>query len=424
MYGLHEKTSANLLDFASFYLLQIFIPAALLISTPKNSSLRYLAIPCMIWIANRFMLPFAPAGSPTWCQAICQLVIVVLQAINMLVINPLDRQDLIGLVINSQSTISYFFAAVRALIYTRGCNTPRQVKNIPSQPRYYIRRGMKIPTRSRFLLRQSAILAWQYLTLDIIQTLSAKQASESKELLMEIEWNVSWGQWAERAGTHVAIWFVVNRLIGDSVYRLLSIVSVGLGIDSPSDWPPAWGRMKEAYTLRNFWGKFWHQFMRQPFSSLSNFITRECLGLARSSILERYTNLFIVFLISSLYHVIVDLLQSVPPEYSGSITFYLAFVPGIILEDGVQEVWARFGAHGTSASEDTLAMCERTIGLVWVMSWLAITSTWYFTPMMQLTGSDVAMVPLSLTRALGLPVSGTILLISGATISWIFEVEL
>lgn len=117
-----------------------------------------------------------------------------------------------------------------------------------------MRRGMQVPDRSHFLLRQSAIFAWQYLALDLIQTLTVQQASERKELLPNIQWNVSPGQWAERAGTHIAVWFVATRLIGDSAYRLLSIISVGLGIDSPSDWPPAWGRMKEAYTLRKFWG--------------------------------------------------------------------------------------------------------------------------------------------------------------------------
>ncbi|KAJ5546363.1 hypothetical protein N7494_003948 [Penicillium frequentans] len=424
MYGLHDTTSANIADFLAFYLIQALVPTTVLVITPKKSPFRYLAIPCMIWIANRFMLPFAPAGSPTWCQAICQLVIMVLQAINILLINPLDRQDLTKVVRNSQSTISYFFAAARALIFTRGFNTPWQVKNVPSQPRYYTRRGMQAPSRSRFLLRQTVIFAWQYLALDVIQTLSAQQAPESRELSSKIQWNVSCGEWAERAGTHLAIWFVVNRLIGDSAYRLLSIASVGFGVDSPSDWPPAWGRMSEAYTLRNFWGTFWHQFMRQPFSSLGNFIARDILGLSRSSVLERYTNLFAVFLISSLYHVIVDLLQSVPPEYSGSITFYTGFVVGIMIEDCVQELWGRFGAESSNSEKTEPAMWQRILGILWVMTWLAITSTWYFTPMIQLTGPDVTMVPLSLSGELGLPTSGTILLFAGVAISWIFEVEL
>jgi hypothetical protein len=172
--------------------------------------------------------------------------------------------------------------------------------------------------------------------------------------------------------------------------------------------------------------KFWHQFMRQPFSSLGNFITRDVLGLARSSILERYTNLFAVFLISSFYHVVVDLLQSVPPQYSGSLPFYMSFIVGIMLEDGVQELWGRLVAHdGASTSkESTPATWQRIVGLLWVVAWLAITSTWYFTPMIQLTGPDVTMVPFNFSARIGLPTSGTVLVLSGAVLSWVFDIEL
>lgn len=253
MYGLHESTTANLLDFGCFYLFQNLIPAILLITTPKRSPLRYLAIPCMVCIASRFIRPFAPAGSPAWCQAISQLVIVILQATNVLLINSLDRDDL-SRVARGDTSAYYLLAALQILIQTRGINTPWQVKNIPPQPQYYSPLGKKNLSRNRFLFRQSAILAWQYLALDIIRTASVQQAPEQNALSPHVEWNVPASQWLERAGTHLAIWFVVNRIIGDSAYRLLSILFVGAGIDSPLDWPPLFGRMADVYTLRNFWG--------------------------------------------------------------------------------------------------------------------------------------------------------------------------
>lgn len=208
----------------------------------------------MVLIANRFLRPFAPAGSPTWCQAISQLFIVVLQATHLLLINPLDRRDLSPRAKSSQSLVSCLFSAARALAQTRGIKTPWQVKNISSHPQYYARRGMKEPRRGSFLLRQFVIIAWQYLALDIIQIVSAQQASQEKDSSSSVEWNVPVDQWIERVATHLAIWFVVNRLISDFAYRVLSIVFVGFGIDPPSEWPPAFGRMKDAYTLRHFWG--------------------------------------------------------------------------------------------------------------------------------------------------------------------------
>jgi integral membrane sensor domain MASE1 len=84
MYGLHQSTWANILDFILFYLMQNTLPAVILVTTPKGSPLRYLTIPYLVWAASRFIRPFAPAGCPTWCQTICVLVLVVIQSINFL----------------------------------------------------------------------------------------------------------------------------------------------------------------------------------------------------------------------------------------------------------------------------------------------------------------------------------------------------
>lgn len=171
--------------------------------------------------------------------------------------------------------------------------------------------------------------------------------------------------------------------------------------------------------------KFWHQFVRQPFTSLGNFVSRDVFNLPRSSILERHTNLFVIFFISSVFHVIVDLIQSVPMEYSGSIPFYLAFVPGIMLEDGVQQLWERlFPEKRASSQQAEPPFWQRIVGFVWVMVWLGITSTWYFTPMIQLTSPDVVMVPVSLAARIGLATSVGVALVNGVGLILAFEVEI
>lgn len=257
MYGLYDSTVANILVFMSFYVIQMTVPAVVLITTRKGSPLRYLCIPCMVLVASHFIRPFGASGSPEWCQAITQLVIVAMQALNFLLINSMDSQEISRSAKSVQTFGSQLMTAIRLLGQTRAINTPWQVKNVPSHPQYYIRRGMPVPRRGRFLLRQFAIAAWQYLVLDIVQTMSQQQAMEKDpqgSVSSTIEWTVPAGQWVERIGTHLSIWFIVNRLIGDLAYRVLSIIFVGVGLDSPSDWPPAWGRMSDAFTLRDFWG--------------------------------------------------------------------------------------------------------------------------------------------------------------------------
>ncbi|KAJ6087134.1 hypothetical protein N7467_006048 [Penicillium canescens] len=433
MYGFYDSTVANILVFGCFYVIQITVPAVVLITTRKGSPLRYLCVPCMVWVASRFIRPFGASGSPEWCQAITQLIIVTMQALNFLLINSMDSQEISRGAKGIQTCGSQLTTALRLLGQTRAVNTPWQVKNVPSHPQYYTRRGMAVPRRGRFLLRQFAFAAWQYLVLDIVQTIAQQQAmgnNPQEPVSSAIEWTVPADQWVERIGTHLSIWFIVNRLIGDLAYRFLSIIFVGIGFDSPSDWPPAWGRMGDAFTLRDFWGKFWHQFMRRPFTSISNFVSRDVLKLTRSSLLERYTNISIVFLVSAIFHVIVDILQSIPTEKSGSIPFYLAFVLGIMLEDGVQELWKHLQPRNEPEMEakrstkEVVPLWKRSIGLVWVMLWLGVTSTWYFTPMIQATTEDMRMVPVSAARYIGLcPLTG-IVAISGAIIAFTFEIEI
>lgn len=169
--------------------------------------------------------------------------------------------------------------------------------------------------------------------------------------------------------------------------------------------------------------------MRQPFTSISNFIARDVLNLTRSSTLERYTNLFIVFLISAIFHVIVDILQSVPMERSGSMPFYLAFVLGIMLEDGVQNIWKRVQTSNdrhekAKQSSGIVPLWKRTAGLVWVMLWLGVTSTWYFTPMIQSTNDDLRVIPFSVAKYIGFQPLVGIVVGSGVGIAVVLEVEI
>ncbi|KAK7709274.1 hypothetical protein SLS63_013242 [Diaporthe eres] len=44
---------------------------------------------------------------------------------------------------------------------------------------------------------------------------------------------------------------------------LFSIVFVSLGFGSPEDWPHQFNPISEAFTVRFFWGKYWHQNIRR-----------------------------------------------------------------------------------------------------------------------------------------------------------------
>jgi hypothetical protein len=46
-------------------------------------------------------------------------------------------------------------------------------------------------------------------------------------------------------------------------FSLVSGLTVAIDMYTPQDWPPLMGRLRDVSTVRNFWGKFWHQQLRR-----------------------------------------------------------------------------------------------------------------------------------------------------------------
>lgn len=52
------------------------------------------------------------------------------------------------------------------------------------------------------------------------------------------------------------------------IYSSASIVTVALGLYQPGDWPHIFGYWRDAFTVRNMWGRVWHQMLRKVSSRL------------------------------------------------------------------------------------------------------------------------------------------------------------
>jgi Trk-type K+ transport system membrane component len=46
-------------------------------------------------------------------------------------------------------------------------------------------------------------------------------------------------------------------------FSVFAALTVAIGMYTPQDWPPLMGRLRDVSTVRNFWGKFWHQDLRR-----------------------------------------------------------------------------------------------------------------------------------------------------------------
>ncbi|KAL4896949.1 membrane bound O-acyl transferase family-domain-containing protein [Aspergillus ambiguus] len=407
--------------------MQILIPAVLVITTPKGSPLRYLSIPCMIWVLS---LMLYPVEKPSYLavNSAGGGWIGIISALDVLLINPKYAGDFVNADGKIQSLFSRLRSTLELMANQRKLNTPREAKNTPSPPKYYSKRRPKTITRGRFLIRETAIAVWQYLALDIFTLQAAKSALKKKEEEERVlnfsgaPENSRVELWIEQVITALVAWFVVTRILISFYYRSLSILCVALGLESPEMFPPLFNKMADAYTLRNFWGKFWHQNLRVNFTAVSNFITRKILGLPKPSVLERYTNVLLVFFLSGVLHITTDVVSNIPIRESGAMTFFLSFTVGYMIEDGVQAAWKQ--VHGSQKAREEPELWKKAIGFVWVVAFLAVTSTGYFRPALKRPESQVAMVPWSVAEIIGLDVVVGMVAFGGIFLKLVFKCEI
>lgn len=258
-----DSSAQTFIVVLALFAVQILLPAVLIVVSPKYSFLRFLGIPCMSYVAYH-IYQLAPVLSNSVFHnsfLACEGILAVAHCINLLILHGgVTWNDLLRNQAGSPSAgfISKVISAARLVVSLRGVNTSWETKNLPSHPSSLGSRGQLV-SRSGFLLRQVAILLWQYFFLDVLLEVTLQEPPENTEKFyspgMEYEYFTLTGErWFIRVFTPFVSWFAVSRLLLDSTWRALSIIFVGLGIDGPEGWRPLFGSMWDAYTLRNFWG--------------------------------------------------------------------------------------------------------------------------------------------------------------------------
>lgn len=259
MAGSERRVLGTLLYAIPFLLAQNLVPAIVVLTTRKDSFLRYLWIFWSVFIFSRWLqIPISHGESATYTTKVgVQLFMVIIQGFNLVLINPLDENELLQA--KTFDPRDHFpcktFKVARLFMFLRGVRTPWQARKIPSHPAYLARQQKAPISRSAFLMRQAAILAWLYLFLNCTTYLASEDSSRPSKPVYGLGYlGVSKKEWQNRIMTSLLFWFAFLRAAVDIDYRTASILCVGIGLDSPEDWPPLFGRAKKAYTLRNFWG--------------------------------------------------------------------------------------------------------------------------------------------------------------------------
>lgn len=112
----------------------------------------------------------------------------------------------------------------------------------------FIRATRTHPTRLRFLMSQFCRLAGCVLVHDVASILMRANPFFVKNARPCAEQPILWRCWG-------VVLFAVSSTINVSIIHITaSIVMVGSGLSQPDVWPPIFGKLANAYSVRRFWG--------------------------------------------------------------------------------------------------------------------------------------------------------------------------
>ncbi|ETS03187.1 hypothetical protein M419DRAFT_76233 [Trichoderma reesei RUT C-30] len=138
------------------------------------------------------------------------------------------------------------------------------------------------------------------------------------------------------------IHLALGWLFLDNVNRIIAIVAVAARLSPPGTCPPSFGSLTDCYTVRNFWGKTWHQTFKWNFNRTGELAARG-IGAKNGSLLRRYTKLHIAFLMSGVQHYIATLFVPSPAwawAMCGQMVMYAII---ITVEDAIKALGVHIG---------------------------------------------------------------------------------
>ncbi|THU83555.1 hypothetical protein K435DRAFT_733899 [Dendrothele bispora CBS 962.96] len=233
---------------------------------------------------------------------------------------------------------------VQLLFSPRGVGWTHEMKSIiPSHPNL---------TRLEFLRSRFISLIMALIGNDIAFILTSIDPGFSEHAPPFDEQPVVWRFWATGL-----FFFRLKSAI--NVYLLLvALLLVGTGLSEPDVWPDFFGKLSDAYTVRRWWGRVWHQQLRRIFSSHGKFLSQRVCGFRTGTLASSYTRLYLAFFLSGLIHI-----TSLDPR---PIRFFLSQAVVITFEDSVIAAANRVGFKRSQA-------IIRVLGYFWVYFVLSFT---------------------------------------------------
>ncbi|KAI9862423.1 MAG: hypothetical protein M1824_001416 [Vezdaea acicularis] len=175
--------------------------------------------------------------------------------------------------------------------------------------------------------------------------------------------------WYIQAAVGPCVWAVVRSYMSFT-YTLFGSVTVALGLYSVADFPPMFGDPADAYTLRRWWGRAWHQTLRRLATVYGKFVVR-VFGFKQGTFASKYTQLFVGFYVSAFlhqwgafYYVGHDM---------GELLFFMSHAAAILVEDYVIEYAQKAGLTDKGKAKSFW----RVFGYLWCLAWFSWTTMYW-----------------------------------------------
>ncbi|KIK56854.1 hypothetical protein GYMLUDRAFT_775031 [Collybiopsis luxurians FD-317 M1] len=271
----------------------------------------------------------------------------------------------------------------------RGVGWNYQISQIPSPSRL---------TRSMFLCATLLRALSSYLLLDAVQCLlqvtpffNNPQTTVSMRSHSYIQQSY-----------YMALSFTIPYASIKFHYSLAAFIAVASGYSLQEDWPDMFGSWFDAYSVRNLWGKTWHQLYRNQYSTVGKFVAG-LLGAPRRTILSVFIQLHVAFLVSGLSHSFGD--YTVGFHKFGHMTLpFFALQPFAIMFEELFLFTIKSLSNSNrypfirSTIKSIPSPMRRCLGYTWTLAWFTYSASWYIDPAAQAGFGRSDIIPWSIIR--------------------------
>jgi hypothetical protein len=165
------------------------------------------------------------------------------------------------------------------------------------------------------------------------------------------------------------MWIWPNFATLTAIHDVLALFFVGvLGLDEPEEWPAFFGSPSEAYSVRQFWAKFWHRCVYRTYLAFAIPFSEKVLRLRQRSMPGQLVINFIVFLISGIMHALVTRQMGYRCGAWRDVWWFCANFEAIAAETLLQQLLETLFPQRRGGSKTTVPVLERALGFLWVFA--------------------------------------------------------